>query len=234
MKLRSPWILRALGLAGAMLIRLWMGTVRLRIFYSDGVRHPADHRRQRYIYAFWHESLLVPATVRAAIHILISRHADGELIAQVCRFLGLRVARGSSTRGGTAALLELHRHSKKTHLAVTPDGPRGPRRRVQVGLIYLASLTGLPVVALGVGFSRAWRARSWDQFAVPMPYSAATCVVSPAVQVPARLDREGLERYRLRVEAQLNDVTVAAERWARGGPRPTPVPTEHAARKASA
>jgi lysophospholipid acyltransferase (LPLAT)-like uncharacterized protein len=234
MKLRSPWILRALGLGGALVIRLWMGTVRLRVFFCEGVRHPADYRKERYIYAFWHETLLIPATVRTAIHILISQHADGELISQVCRFLGLRVARGSSTRGGTAALLELHRHSKKTHLAVTPDGPRGPRRRVHVGLIYLASLTGLPVVALGVGFSRAWRARSWDRFAVPMPFSAATCVVSAAVRVPARLDRDGLERYRLLVEKQLTDVTLAAERWARGGARPTPLPVANAARKASA
>jgi lysophospholipid acyltransferase (LPLAT)-like uncharacterized protein len=229
MKLRSPWILRAVGLAGAVLIRLWMGTIRLRVFHGDAVRHPADHRKERYIYAFWHETLLVPAAARTAIHILISQHADGELIAQVCRFLGLRVARGSSTRGGTAALLELHRHSKVTHLAVTPDGPRGPRRRVHVGLIYLASLTGLPVVALGVGYARAWRARSWDRFAVPMPFSAATCVICPAVHVPARLDRQSLDRYRLLVEEQLTNATAAAERWAQGGPRPTFATTAAAA-----
>jgi lysophospholipid acyltransferase (LPLAT)-like uncharacterized protein len=220
MKLRSPWILRPLGLAGALLIRAWMGTLRCRIYFTDGVRQPVDHRKQRVIYAFWHEAMLLPAVFPAAVHVLISRHADGELIAQVCRFLGLRVARGSTTRGGTAALLDLYRCSKRTHLAVTPDGPRGPRRRVQVGLIYLASLTGLPIVPFGIGYSRAWRARSWDRFLIPKPWCKAFAVVMPALHVPARLDRDGLERYRLLVEEQMNKATAAAERRAQGGPHP--------------
>lgn len=220
MKIRSPWILGGLALAGAGLIRLWMATLRSRMYFSEGVRHPADVRRGRYIYAFWHESMLYPATFRTPIHVLISQHRDGEFIARVCRFLGFGVARGSTTRGGTAALLQLNRHSKRTHLAVTPDGPRGPRRRVQPGLIYLASLTGLPIVVGGVAYSSAWRARSWDRFAVPKPWSTVTCVVGPAVTVPARLDRNGLERYRLLVEERLTAATEAAERWAQGGPHP--------------
>jgi lysophospholipid acyltransferase (LPLAT)-like uncharacterized protein len=202
------------------LIRLWMSTVRLRILFSEEGRHPTDPRDRRFIYAFWHESILVAATVRTRIHVLISRHADGELIAQVCRFLGLRVARGSSTRGGVEALLELNRHSQRTHLAVTPDGPRGPRRKVQPGVVYLASLTGLPVVVFGVGFSRAWRARSWDRFAVPKPWSTAFCVIAPAVHVPPSLSREALERYRRLIEERLLGATLAAERWAEGGTRP--------------
>jgi lysophospholipid acyltransferase (LPLAT)-like uncharacterized protein len=220
MKLRSPWMLSAVGLAGAWLIRLWVSTLRRRLYFADGVRHPADCRQQRYIYAFWHESMLFPATYRTRIRVLISTHSDGELIARVCRFLGFDVARGSTTRGGAAAVLGLYRGSKHAHLAVTPDGPRGPRRRVQVGLVYLASLTGLPVVPCGVGYSRAWRAGSWDRFAVPLPGSTAVAVTAPAVSVPARLDRDGLERYRLLVEQRLAAATAAAERWARGGPHP--------------
>jgi lysophospholipid acyltransferase (LPLAT)-like uncharacterized protein len=220
MKIRAHWLLCLLGLAGAGLIRLWISTVRRRTFFAEGVQHPTDVRKERCIYAFWHETILFPASFNTRIHVLISRHRDGELIAQVCRFLGFRVARGSTTRGGASAVLELHRHSKKTHLAVTPDGPRGPRRRVQPGVIYLASVTGLPIVACGVGFSRAWRARSWDRFAVPKPWSLAVGVVAPAVHVPRRLDRDGLERYRLLVEEQLTEATAAAERWALGGPCP--------------
>jgi lysophospholipid acyltransferase (LPLAT)-like uncharacterized protein len=204
------------------LIRLWMSTLRCRFFFADGISHPADFRKNRFIYAFWHESILFPAAFSTRIRILISRHADGEFIAQVCRFMGLQVARGSSTRGGSAALLELVRFSRRTHLAVTPDGPRGPRRRVQPGVIYLASLTGLPIVGFGVGYSQAWRARSWDQFAVPKPWSKAACVVAPALHVPPRLDRDGLERYRCLLEDRLRDATLAAELWAQGGPRPAP------------
>jgi lysophospholipid acyltransferase (LPLAT)-like uncharacterized protein len=220
MRFRGPWAGRLLGLSGAWLIRLWMSTLRYRIFFSEGIRHPADFRKNRFIYAFWHESILFPAAFPTRIHILISRHADGELIAQVCRFLGFQVARGSSTRGGSAALLELVRCSRRTHLAVTPDGPRGPRRRVQPGVIYLASLTGLPIVAFGVGYSGAWRARSWDHFAVPKPWSMAACVVAPAIHVPPRLERGDVEQFRRLLEDQLRNATLAAERWAQGGPRP--------------
>jgi lysophospholipid acyltransferase (LPLAT)-like uncharacterized protein len=224
MKLRSPWLIRPLAFLGACLIRCWMGTLRYRLFFADGVKHPTDPRHGRYLYAFWHESILVPTVVTTHIRVLISQHADGELIAQVCRFLGFGVVRGSTTRGGSAALLDLYRQSRDAHLAVTPDGPRGPRRRVQPGLIYLASVTGLPIVVAGVGFSRAWRARSWDRFAVPLPWSTVTSVVPPAIHVPPRINRSQLEHYLRLVEEQFLSVTAAAERWAQGGPRPAADP----------
>src|SRR5260370_6652572 len=182
MKLRNPWLIRLLGFLGAWLIRGWMGTVRYCFAFADKV-HPADVRRERFIYAFWHEAILFPAATRAKIHILISQHADGELIARMCRHLGHGVVRGSSTRGGGIALLELLRCSKRSHLAVTPDGPRGPRRQVKMGAIFMASITGLPIVPLGIGFSKAWRLGSWDRFAIPRPWSTAMCVVGPAIHV---------------------------------------------------
>jgi lysophospholipid acyltransferase (LPLAT)-like uncharacterized protein len=234
MKLRSPWLLRLIGLLGAWLVRWWMGTLRYRVFFAGGERHPVDHCVRRCIYAFWHETILVPTIFRVRVRILISQHADGEMIAQACRFLGYQVVRGSTTRGGGPALLALQRHGRTAHLVVTPDGPRGPRRRVQLGLILLASLTGLPIVAFGVGYSRAWRAQSWDRFAVPMPWSTANCVVTPALHVPARLNREELEQYRRLVEDWLLAATAAAERWARGGPHPSTDPLWNAATRRQA
>ena len=134
-----------------------MGTIRYRIAMADPAVYPADPRRQRYIYAFWHESILVATGFHTKIQILISQHADGELIARVCRHLGVGTIRGSSTRGGSQALLELMRASKQAHLLVTPDGPKGPRRQLALGIIFLASITGLPIVPVGVGFASAWR-----------------------------------------------------------------------------
>jgi hypothetical protein len=231
MKVRSPWLLRLIAFLGAWLIRWWMSTIRYRVFFAGGERHPVDHRVRRCIYAFWHETILIPTAFRIRVRILISQHADGELIAQVCRFLGFGAVRGSTTRGGGPALLALQRHSREAHLAVTPDGPRGPRRRVQPGLILLASVTGLPIVAFGVGYSRAWRARSWDRFAVPLPWSAAHCVVTPAIHVPPRLSRPELERYRRLVEDWMQDATAAGERWAQGGPHPSADAMWNAARE---
>ena len=159
------------------------------------------------------ESLLLPAILKARINVLVSQHADGELIARICRHMGFDTVRGSSTRGGSEAVLGLMKCSRRSHLAVTPDGPRGPRRQVQIGLIFLASRTGLPIVPVGIGYARAWRLRSWDRFAIPHLWSAAACVMGRKIHVPADLKREGLERYRRLVEAEMLNTTAAAESW---------------------
>jgi len=220
MKLRNPVVIRLLGFMSAWVLRVWLATLHYRIVFPNGIVHPVDPRRERFIYAFWHESFLVPAFVRTRVHALISHHADGELITQVCRGLRYGVIRGSTSRGGVAALRELLRSARKGHLLVTPDGPRGPRRRIQPGLIYLASHTGLPIIAVGVGFSHAWRARSWDRFAVPRPWSTLFVVLSEPIAVPPDLTRSQLDDYRLRVEEHFRRLTDLAETWATSGRRP--------------
>jgi lysophospholipid acyltransferase (LPLAT)-like uncharacterized protein len=219
MKLRSPWLIRLAALVIAWVIRALIATIRYQVVFL-GREHPVDPRQERYIYAFWHESMLLPTVVRTEICVLISQHADGELIARACERLGIAAVRGSSTRGGSEALLRMLGVGRERHLAVTPDGPRGPRRRVQLGTIFLASRTGLPVVPFGVAYQRAWRFRSWDRFAVPRPWSRAFAVVGHALAVPAGLDRPGLERYRLLLEEQMLALTAAAERWAETGTPP--------------
>jgi lysophospholipid acyltransferase (LPLAT)-like uncharacterized protein len=236
MKLRNPWLIGLLGLLGALLIRLWMRTVRFRLVMAGETVHPVDHREKRFIYAFWHESILAPTIFKLKIHVLISQHADGELIAQVCRHLGFGVVRGSSTRGGGPALLELLNATRRTHLMVTPDGPKGPRRQIALGMIFAASNTGLPIVPVGVGFASAWRMRSWDRFAIPHPWSTVMCVSGPPIRVPAHLDRNGLQRYRRLVEEEFLKATEAAEEWARTGVRTKPEvlwPEEYLSRKSA-
>jgi lysophospholipid acyltransferase (LPLAT)-like uncharacterized protein len=220
MKIRHPWLIRFLAFVAAWLVRGWIGTLRHRLLVVDGREHPADARHERYLYAFWHEALLLPALFRARIHFLISQHADGEFIAHVCRHLGAGVVRGSTTRGGGPALMEMMRWSRRTHLGITPDGPRGPRRRVQPGVVFLASATGLPIAIFGVGCNAGWRAPSWDRMAIPRPFSLVTLVVAPAFSVPPNLDRAGIEHYRQRVEEQFVRATETAERWAATGQRP--------------
>jgi len=103
------------------------------------------------------------------------------------------------------------------NLTITPDGPRGPRRRLAQGSVYLASKLGLPLVCLGMGYDQPWRMRSWDHFALPRPFSRARAVVSPAISIPADLDRDGLEHYRQRTETLLTRLTDEAEAWAVAG-----------------
>lgn len=220
MKLRNPWLIRFAAFLASVVIRLWMGTLRYRILCLGDEEHPADFRRRRFIYSFWHESILFPTAIRTRIHALISHHADGELITQVCRHLRFGVVRGSTTRGGTKALLQLIECSKKSHLLVTPDGPRGPRRKLQPGIIYLASQTGLPIIPCGIAYGKAWRAKSWDRFALPCPWTAAYGVAGEAIHIPAGLDRKRLEYYRQLVEQHMLEATATAERWAEGKGKP--------------
>jgi lysophospholipid acyltransferase (LPLAT)-like uncharacterized protein len=221
MKIRHTLLIQAVGFAVAWVVRLWIGTLRYRYRPMGANLDPNQPGFQgRYLYAFWHENILVPAYHygRRDIHVLISEHADGQMIAETCRHLGFRVVRGSATRGGARAIRQMVRRSRSAHLAITPDGPRGPRRQVQPGVVYLAALTGLPIVPFGIAFERAWRMRSWDRFAVPYPYSAAVCVTAEPIRVPEDLRRDQLESYRLRVQNAMDAATEAAERIVRGQP----------------
>ncbi len=219
MKLRHPGFIRLAGFVAAWVIRLWMRTLCVRVHVEDNRPHPEDPRRQRCIYAFWHETILSVMAFYAKTHFLVSDHADGELIAQVCRHYRTGTVRGSTTRQGGRALRAMMNVNLRGHLGVTPDGPCGPRRQVQRGLIFLASHTGLPIIPFGMGYGRAWRLSSWDRFALPCPWSGVDCVVGSPIQVPPRLSREDLEHYRQVVEREMLRLTAAAESRAsrRGG-----------------
>ena len=214
MKLRSPLLIRIVAALGALLIRVWISTMRARAVSLDGRRHPTDPAQEKYIFAFWHDGLLAPLVIKTPVRVLISEHADGELIAQVCQHLGIGVIRGSSHRGGMRALLEMIRTAHEpAHLGITPDGPRGPRRELQAGIIMVASQTGIPILPFGVGFSRVWRAPSWDRFAVPCPFSTMVGVIGEPIQIPANLTKEDLRRYKSEVQDKLNELAATAEAW---------------------
>ncbi|HEX5106753.1 MAG TPA: DUF374 domain-containing protein, partial [Pirellulaceae bacterium] len=100
MKLRSPWIVPLAALFAAIVIRLWLCTLRIRSVSVDGRQHPIDPATLKCIYAFWHEGMLALLSAKAKGRVLVSKSADGEFIAQVCGFLGIGVVRGSSSRGG--------------------------------------------------------------------------------------------------------------------------------------
>ena len=101
-----------------------------------------------------------------------SRHRDAEILSRIAQQMGFEFVRGSSKRGGVTAMRELLRKSRQMNLAITPDGPRGPRRRHGPGPIFLASKLGLPIVLMGFGYDRPWRVKgAWDKFAIPRPYS---------------------------------------------------------------
>ena len=135
------------------------------------------------------------------VRVLISQHGDGELIAEAARRFGYGAIRGSTSRGGSQALREMQRLDKQIPLIITPDGPRGPAKSIQQGCVLMASSTGRPVIPVGVACSRAWRARSWDRFMVPKPFSRIAIHYGPGLFIDADLPRERIpeetERIRL-------------------------------------
>lgn len=233
MKIRNPLLISICAFVAAWLFRLWMMTVRYRQRASSGPDYSpcmAD-LPGNFIFSVWHED--IPITVyhyaRSNMHALISRHADGQFVADVAHRLGMKVIFGSTTRGGTEALLQMLKVAEKSHLAITPDGPRGPRRRVQAGMIYVAARTGLPIVVGGFAYANAWRAGSWDRMALPKPFSKVLCVTMPPILVPDTEDREVLEDYRRQVEnALLRARQLAEEQMVsrRAGPVKAPMPTD--------
>jgi lysophospholipid acyltransferase (LPLAT)-like uncharacterized protein len=219
MKIRHPLLIKAAGLLAAWMVRGWIGSVRFRYCpQGDNVSPHCPGLQERFIYSFWHENLLVPALyfARRNVHVLISEHADGRLIAEACKHLNMQVVTGSSghDKKGARAVRKLIQVSDKTHIVITPDGPRGPRHKVHLGMIYLASQSGLPIVPSGFGYHAAWRLNSWDRFVLPCPGSAAVCVTGPHIQVPANIGRKDLETYRSLVEEGMERATAEAERLA--------------------
>lgn len=223
MKLTSPLLNKLGGLLGATAIRTWMSTLDYRIAYYDRSIDPVfPECKGQKIYIFWHEYILFPIYLRGHCNLtmLLSRHRDAEILSYAAYHLGFDFVRGSTNRGGVAAIRELLEKSRHKHLTLTPDGPRGPRRILAPGSIYLASKLGLPLVVMGFGFDRPWRVRSaWDQFAIPRLFSRARAIPSHEIFIPSNLDRDGLEYYRQKIEQLLNRLTLEAETWAESGTR---------------
>jgi lysophospholipid acyltransferase (LPLAT)-like uncharacterized protein len=222
MKFNHPALTKLAGLIGAKAIRAWMNTLDFQCaFYDPAVDliHP-DFAGNK-IYIFWHEYILFPISLRGHCNMttLVSRHRDAEVLAYAAHHLGFGTVRGSSGRAGTAALRELSAKGRQMNLIMTPDGPRGPRRRLASGSIYLASKLRMPLIVMGFGYDRPWRMKSWDRFAVPRPYTRARGVISPEIHIPPELDRESVEYYRLRVETLMNRLSDEAEIWAESGTR---------------
>lgn len=161
---------------GAWLIRFLGKAVRIRTEGGDTVDEL--YRQGRHIIlAFWHgRQLMIPLAYRGTEgHVLISQHRDGELIHRIIARFGFRSVRGSTTRGGAVALRQLIRLGKSgVDLVVTPDGPKGPRQVVKIGVIQLAKATGLPIVPLTFSCSKKKSSRagtvSWSR-----THSAGAC-----------------------------------------------------------
>ncbi len=207
---------RLAGVLGAGLVRVLGSTWRIDWLDQNGALARPSWDAPA-VYAFWHGTLLVLSYSHRArgIVVLVSRHADGEYISQIICRLGFGVVRGSSTRGGLRALLEMGRAGREGHpLGVTPDGPRGPRAVLQAGVLHIAQRSGLPIVPLAASAVRRTRLASWDRFLIPHPWSRVAIVTGAPIHIPADLEPSMLEpQWGAQVRAGIEACEEVASAW---------------------
>jgi lysophospholipid acyltransferase (LPLAT)-like uncharacterized protein len=150
----------------------------------------------------------------SGLKILISRHRDGELITRTVRHFGLETVRGSSTRGGIAGIKGLARALQEGYdVCIAPDGPRGPRCKVQPGVIQLARITGFPVFPFTFSAFPRKVLSSWDRFIIPYPFSRGVFVFGEPISVDRAATEEEIEAKTLLLEERLQEITKVADRY---------------------
>jgi lysophospholipid acyltransferase (LPLAT)-like uncharacterized protein len=196
---------RLISILGFRLVQLLGSTLRWK---TEGLEHfdaivAGGHQP---VMAFWHGRIL-PATYyfrRRGIVVITSENFDGEWIAGIIERFGYGTARGSTSRGGRKALLQLTRDLAAGKPAgFTLDGPRGPARVAQPGAVWLAKATGNPVLPFHLEASTAWTLNSWDRTQIPKPFSTVAIAMGEPFQVDAEADEAGLERARVMLEERL-------------------------------
>ncbi|MDQ6987099.1 MAG: lysophospholipid acyltransferase family protein [Mariprofundaceae bacterium] len=190
------------------------------VFLAKTIRWQVINKRdfvgnEQCIYAFWHNRLLMAAIfvkIRP-VYVLISDHRDGAFIADTMRLFNIDSIRGSSTRGGARALLQMVRKFKQGHcaLVITPDGPKGPREKVQMGTVILAKKSGLPVCPFCWATKRCWRiTSSWDHFCIPKPFTRGVRIFGETVSIHPDEDNDAALA---RIQAAMDQTREKAEAY---------------------
>lgn len=181
----------------------------------DGLDHlQFEGQGRRPIMAFWHGRVLTATYFfrNRGIVVMISENFDGEWIARIIESFGYGTSRGSTSRGGQRALLQLKREMEQGRPAgFAVDGPRGPARKVQPGVVWLAKLTGNPVIPFHMEASKFWSLGSWDRTQIPRPFSTVALAVGTPIEVAGDADEQEIEAKRAEVERALLSLEQRAQ-----------------------
>jgi len=200
-----------LAFVAAGIVRLLMATLRLRV--EDPFGFTRDEVKGPVVLCFWHNRILAitlsflrnyPAS-RKGVTVLTSPSKDGEILAQLMGYLGMGAVRGSSSRRGSQALRELIRLVESgVDIAITPDGPRGPRYKLSPGPIALAQATGALLMPVTATFSRCFEMKTWDGFRIPLPFSTVTVKIGGLIPIASDVSDEEFEAARANLEKILH------------------------------
>lgn len=218
---------RRIGRIAAGFVRIVCSTLRIRLhdhcgFLTERPGHPLIH-------AVWHNEIFALPYVYSKNWfdrkgaVLTSASNDGEIVAAAMKCFGADSVRGSSSRRGAAALIELKKWINDGYdILLTPDGPRGPKHELNPGVVVLAQKTGTPILPTRLRYRTSWKLKTWDRFQIPVPFSRIDVHLGPYLEIPATFSPEEFEKQRLSVQAALcgEDAEQAAAKAGESDPEP--------------
>jgi lysophospholipid acyltransferase (LPLAT)-like uncharacterized protein len=205
-------------------LRALMATVRYELmdhsayFGPPPASEPKDQAQKQAIYCLWHNRLCScmkayhrfgrPRKPANGLAALISASKDGAFLAGILERFQVQPVRGSSSRRGSQALLELTTWAERGYdIAITPDGPRGPRYQIRDGVMSLAQLTGLPILPVSFNLTGKISVRSWDRFQIPLPFARCEVCIGQPVFVPREATDAERDRLRRELQKRLDEIT---------------------------
>ena len=192
---------------------------------EDGTPYKAAVGSTRYCFCMWHDAI-VAAVFSLKTHKLaglISRHQDGSYLTHAVKLVGITPVRGSASRGGAQATRQLI-DQPDLHVCITPDGPRGPRRGMKDGIVYLASRTGRPIVPTTLVSTKYWSIPGgWSDMMIPKPFSRLLMIAGAPIEIPAEISRQEITRLTEKVQQEMDRLHLLGHRLIRGDESVTPL-----------
>ncbi|MFO0999781.1 MAG: lysophospholipid acyltransferase family protein [Planctomycetaceae bacterium] len=208
MKIRSRWLNLVLSWTATCGLRLLFLFVKVEHYCvaSEGTPYVKPRGKQRFTFSMWHDHIALAAFSLKTYSLagLISQHRDGGYLADSVMMAGIRPVRGSTSRGGLEAVREIL-SLPELHLAITPDGPRGPRHQMKEGVIYISSRSGRPVVPCALQADRFWSiGGGWTDMIIPKPFSRVVLIAGTPLVVPEETPREDLGAWAELLQSEMS------------------------------
>jgi lysophospholipid acyltransferase (LPLAT)-like uncharacterized protein len=239
--IRSPLFVKVASFLFAMAMKAIFRTLRHEFHTAPNTNPYNDTGGQRFLYAVWHDSVIFSAfggKHRACVA-LTSRHRDGSFVTGVVKWIGVPAVRGSTGHGGGNALRALIKTALENHIVISPDGPRGPRRTMSSGMVFLASRTGNAIVPTAFQCHRSWKIPGrWTDLIIPKPFTRIYLLTDGPIFVPPNISRDEIERYTVLAQNAMDALNAKADCLVGGAKAPearfeTSAPTRTLAKRLS-
>jgi lysophospholipid acyltransferase (LPLAT)-like uncharacterized protein len=216
-RIRSPLLIRLSGILFANAMRALFWTLQLDIRTARKANPYAPSGSACFIYVVWHDSIIMAAFGGKHMRTvaLTSHHRDGSFVASVLHAIGVTAVRGSTNHRGSNALRAVLTAEGHSDVVMTPDGPRGPRRQMSRGTVFLASRSGRAIVPTAFSCEKSWTIRgSWTDLVIPRPFSRVFLLAGEPIEVPMDLPRDKLAQYAARIQTHMDGLGAHADRLA--------------------